>query len=94
MRAHITCPLLTRAQVQIGKETRRLLNDVAGYVKPGAMTALMGSSGAGKTTLLNVLAQRTDSGVVSGDMFVNGRALPTSFQRSTGYAQQQVSLRV
>jgi ABC-type transport system involved in cytochrome bd biosynthesis fused ATPase/permease subunit len=37
---------------------RRLLNEIYGYVKPGTLTALMGSSGAGKTTLLDVLANR------------------------------------
>lgn len=46
-------------------------------------------AGAGKTTLLNVLAQRVTTGVVTGDMLVNGRPLPTSFQRQTGYCQQQ-----
>ncbi|KAK4949281.1 hypothetical protein LTR10_011898 [Elasticomyces elasticus] len=51
--------------------------------------ALMGTSGAGKTTLLDTLAQRTTTGVVTGDMFVNGRPLDSSFQRRTGYAQQQ-----
>lgn len=30
--------------------TRRLLNDVFGYVKPGTLTALMGASGAGTCT--------------------------------------------
>lgn len=43
----------------------------------------------GKTTLLNVLAQRVNTGVVTGDMLVNGRVLPKSFQRQTGYVQQQ-----
>lgn len=49
----------------------------------------MGESGAGKTTLLNVLAQRADVGIVSGSMLVNGKKLPSSFQRQTGYCQQQ-----
>lgn len=75
--------------IQIKGEPRRLLSDVSGYVVPGRMTALMGESGAGKTTLLNVLAQRVDMGVVTGDMLVNGKPLPASFQRQTGYCQQQ-----
>ena len=63
-----------------GNEVRKLLSDVSGYVAPGKLTALMGESGAGKTTLLNVLAQRVDVGVVTGDKFVNGQALPADFQ--------------
>lgn len=68
---------------------RKLLNNVTGYVKPGTLTALMGESGAGKTTLLNVLAKRTDTGVITGITSVNGRPSPLSFQRRTGYVQQQ-----
>lgn len=68
---------------------RRLLDHVCGWVKPGTLTALMGVSGAGKTTLLDVLAQRVTIGVVTGNMLVNGSTLPASFQRQTGYVQQQ-----
>ena len=75
--------------IQIKSETRRLLDNVSGYVAPGKMTALMGESGAGKTTLLNVLAQRVSVGVVTGDFFVNGNTLPRSFQADAGYCQQQ-----
>lgn len=70
------------------KGERKLLNDVQGFVRPGKLTALMGASGAGKTTLLNTLAQRINFGVVSGDFLVDGRPLPKSFQRSTGFAEQ------
>jgi ABC-type multidrug transport system ATPase subunit len=49
----------------------------------------MGVSGAGKTTLLDVLAKRVSIGVVTGDMLVNGKPLDPSFQRKTGYVQQQ-----
>jgi ATP-binding cassette subfamily G (WHITE) protein 2 (SNQ2) len=50
----------------------------------------MGASRAGKTTLLNVLAQRVDDvGIVTGGPTINGVALDESFQRRTGYVQQQ-----
>lgn len=75
--------------IKIKGEPRRLLDHVDGWVKPGTLTALMGASGAGKTTLLDVLADRVTMGVVTGDMFVNGVARDNSFQRKTGYVQQQ-----
>lgn len=75
--------------IHIKEEQRRLLDNVSGWVKPGTLTALMGVSGAGKTTLLDVLAQRTTMGVITGDMFVNGKPRDPSFQRKTGYVQQQ-----
>lgn len=68
--------------------TRRLLNGVYGYVKPGELTALMGSSGAGKTTLLDVLAGRKNIGVIHGDILVDGVKPGKEFQRSTSYAEQ------
>ncbi|CBF71034.1 hypothetical protein AN6581.2 [Aspergillus nidulans FGSC A4] len=74
--------------VPYGNGTRKLLNGVSGYAKPGLMIALMGASGAGKTTLLNTLAQRQTTGVISGDMFVDGRPLSTDFQRGTGFCEQ------
>ena len=75
--------------IKIKNEPRRLLDNVSGWVKPGTLTALMGVSGAGKTTLLDVLAQRVSMGVVTGDMLVSGKPLDESFQRKTGYVQQQ-----
>ncbi|EHK98891.1 putative ATP-dependent permease PDR12 [Glarea lozoyensis 74030] len=67
---------------------RKLLNKVNGYAKPGIMVALMGASGAGKTTLLNTLSQRQSTGVVTGDMLVDGRPLDAEFQRGTGFCEQ------
>ena len=52
-------------------------------------TVVQGASGAGKTTLLDVLANRVTMGVVSGDMLVEGHQRDSSFQRKTGYVQQQ-----
>ncbi|USP78023.1 multidrug resistance CDR2 protein [Curvularia clavata] len=67
---------------------RTLLDNIQGYVKPGMLGALMGSSGAGKTTLLDVLAQRKTEGTIRGSVLVDGRPLPVSFQRSAGYVEQ------
>lgn len=38
---------------------------------------------------MNVLAERITVGVVTGDVFVNGQPRARSFQRKTGYVQQQ-----
>ncbi|KAK6354983.1 hypothetical protein TWF696_004109 [Orbilia brochopaga] len=67
----------------------KLLDDVSGIVRPGKLTALMGASGAGKTTLLNALAQRMTFGTITGTFLVDGKPLPKSFQRATGFAQQE-----
>ncbi|KAJ2706146.1 ATP-binding cassette transporter snq2, partial [Coemansia spiralis] len=67
---------------------RQLLDDISGYIKPGTMTALMGSSGAGKTTLLDALSQRKTIGKLEGDMLMNGAPQPVSFRRITGYCEQ------
>ncbi|KAG8629663.1 hypothetical protein KVT40_003528 [Elsinoe batatas] len=74
--------------VPYGNGERKLLNKVSGYAKPGVMVALVGASGAGKTTLLNTLAQRQSTGVVSGDMLVDGKSLGKEFQRGTGFCEQ------
>ncbi|KAK5044842.1 hypothetical protein LTR84_010380 [Exophiala bonariae] len=74
--------------IPVEKGERKLLADVQGYVRPGKLTALMGASGAGKTTLLNALAQRLNFGTVTGEFLVDGRPLPKSFQRATGFAEQ------
>jgi ABC-type multidrug transport system ATPase subunit/ABC-type multidrug transport system permease subunit len=70
-------------------ESRRLLSNVSGYVKPGTLTAIMGESGAGKTTLFNVLAGRVEVGVKSGRITVNGSPPGQFFQRRVGFVQQQ-----
>ncbi|KAJ5729680.1 ABC multidrug transporter A-2 [Penicillium malachiteum] len=75
--------------IKIKGNPRRILDGVDGWVKPGTLTALMGVTGAGKTSLLDVLADRVTMGVITGDMLVDGRQRDSSFQRKTGYVQQQ-----
>ncbi|KAI5305923.1 5'-3' exoribonuclease 2 [Ascosphaera pollenicola] len=74
--------------VPVAGGTRRLLNDIFGYVEPGKLTALMGASGAGKTTLLDVLASRKNIGVIQGDILIDGKPPGQAFQRGTAYAEQ------
>ncbi|KAJ5502138.1 CDR ABC transporter [Penicillium fimorum] len=74
--------------VQTPSGDRVLLDNIHGWVKPGMLGALMGSSGAGKTTLLDVLAQRKTDGTINGSIMVDGRELPVSFQRMAGYCEQ------
>ncbi|KAL4806318.1 ABC-2 type transporter-domain-containing protein [Aspergillus unguis] len=75
--------------IKIKGENRRILDHIDGWVNPGTLTALMGVTGAGKTSLLDVLADRVTMGVITGDMLVDGRLRDDSFQRKTGYVQQQ-----
>lgn len=78
-----------RYDIKIKGQNRRILDHVDGWVKPGTLTALMGVTGAGKTSLLDVLANRVTMGVITGEMLVDGRMRDDSFQRKTGYVQQQ-----
>ncbi|KAJ3536716.1 hypothetical protein NM208_g6606 [Fusarium decemcellulare] len=75
--------------IKVKGQTRRILDHVDGWVKPGTLTALMGVSGAGKTSLLDCLADRVGTGVITGEMLVDGKLRDHSFQRKTGYVQQQ-----
>lgn len=72
-----------------------LLHEVNGFFEPATITALMGSSGAGKTTLLDVLAGRKNTGVVQGEMFLNGLSkVDAYFRRVMGYVEQFDTLHV
>lgn len=71
-----------------GGKQLRLLKNIFGYVKPGQLTALMGASGAGKTTLLDVLANRKNIGVITGDVLIDAQQRGIEFQRGTAYCEQ------
>lgn len=71
-------------EIPYGDGSRKLLNNLWGWCKPGELTALMGASGAGKTTLLNTLSQRQTVGVITGEMLVDGKQLGIEFRRGTG----------
>ena len=71
-------------EIPYGDGSKKLLNNLYGWCKPGELTALMGASGAGKTTLLNTLSQRQTVGVITGGMLVDGKSLGIEFRRGTG----------
>jgi ATP-binding cassette, subfamily G (WHITE), member 2, SNQ2 len=48
-----------------------LLDNIQGWVKPGILGALMGSSGHRKTTLLDILAQHKTEGTISRSILVD-----------------------
>lgn len=73
---------------------KQVLSHVTGTVRPGELLAIMGASGAGKSTLLDILARKAKTGVVSGDMYINGREIPdeATFRRVVGYVDQEDTL--
>ncbi|KAJ5569558.1 uncharacterized protein N7459_008988 [Penicillium hispanicum] len=83
--------------IKVKGDHKRLLDSVDGWdlhsydplTSQSSLIALMGVSGAGKTTLLDVLASRVTIGDISGKIFIDGKQRDCSFQRKTGYAQQQ-----
>ena len=73
---------------------KQVLSHVTGTVRPGELLAIMGASGAGKSTLLDILARKAKTGVVTGDMYINGRDIPdeATFRRVVGYVDQEDTL--
>jgi ABC-type multidrug transport system ATPase subunit len=73
---------------------KQVLSHVTGTVRPGELLAIMGASGAGKSTLLDILARKAKTGIVSGDMYINGRDIPdeSTFRRVVGYVDQEDTL--
>ncbi|KAJ9095227.1 hypothetical protein QFC20_006704 [Naganishia adeliensis] len=71
--------------VKTAEGDRVLLDQVHGFIKPGTLSALMGSS----DNFARCSAQRKTEGELSGKIHVDGRVLPLAFQRSAGYCEQQ-----
>ncbi|KNE55746.1 hypothetical protein AMAG_01623 [Allomyces macrogynus ATCC 38327] len=69
---------------------QEILHGVHGLVRPGQVLAIMGGSGAGKSTCLDILARRTKTGVIKGELLVNGRVLDRhEFRTMVGFVDQE-----
>jgi ABC-type multidrug transport system ATPase subunit len=89
MHEHIPATLIfENITYEVNKQ--KILNGVTGIVHPGQVMAIMGASGAGKTSLLDILAKRTKSGTVGGEIYVNGHVIPNSqYKKVIGYVDQE-----
>ncbi|KAL0020410.1 hypothetical protein WJX77_000240 [Trebouxia sp. C0004] len=66
-----------------------ILQGVTGHFNNAKVAAVMGPSGAGKTTFLNALMGTVKYGTISGQVWVNGRAMNMSrLRRIMGFVPQ------
>ncbi|KAK9813535.1 hypothetical protein WJX73_005597 [Symbiochloris irregularis] len=66
-----------------------ILSGISGAFRPKVLTALMGVTGAGKTTLMDCLAGRKTTGLITGEIRVNGHPWKAhTFARVSGYVEQ------
>ena len=65
-------PKVCRHDKYIVNGKLQLLQGITGHATPGVLTALMGGTGAGKTTLMDVLAGRKNTGIIEGELLING----------------------
>ncbi|XP_075247566.1 uncharacterized protein LOC142340748 [Convolutriloba macropyga] len=82
--------LTYKVKVKGGYKT--LLDGLNGHVEPGGMLAIMGPSGCGKTTLMNLLADRVSSGIIEGEILVDGSPRTSDFRYQASYVAQENAL--
>ncbi|GFR49862.1 hypothetical protein Agub_g11964 [Astrephomene gubernaculifera] len=73
-----------------GEASKRVvLQGVSGSFSPRRLNAILGPSGCGKTTFLNVLCGKISTGVIMGQVRVNGEDMPvTRLKKITGFVPQ------
>ncbi|MBW0461115.1 hypothetical protein O181_000830 [Austropuccinia psidii MF-1] len=73
--------------------SKSVLHQVSGNAQSGQLMAIMGASGAGKSSLLDILAKKTKSGFVQGDILINGIQISNNqFKSLIGYVDQEDTL--
>ncbi|EGC40363.1 ABC transporter G family protein [Dictyostelium purpureum] len=75
--------------VMVKKKKMQILKGVSGTVTPGELVAVFGPSGSGKTTLLDILANRKESGEITGSVLINGQEIDDDYKRLCSYVVQE-----
>ncbi|GBG32321.1 ABC transporter G family member 11 [Hondaea fermentalgiana] len=89
----VTVQAVSRENGKKKRQDKVIVDKSSGIVKPGELLAIMGPSGSGKTTCLDVLAGRTASSKLSGEVFYGGRKLSQrQRQRILSYVAQEDTL--
>lgn len=84
---------LTVTVTDAKRNKKKILDNVAGYVEPRQMLAIMGPSGCGKSTLLDSLAGRLPkSASLSGTVRLNGHVTKISYGKAAYVTQDDVLL--
>lgn len=77
------------AKAQVGRHSKKILDDISAQCKSGTLTAIIGGSGSGKTSLLNQMSGRMKGNrlSVSGRTLFNGSEDASQIQ--SGFVIQQ-----
>lgn len=82
-------PSLVWNDVRVDIGDKRIIDGITGYVHPGELVALCGSSGAGKTTLLTHLSQTNPVGTMEGQLEFGNKPLGRYFKKISGMLKKK-----
>jgi len=91
--AHVPTDLTFSKIAYSINNTKSILRQVSGKAESGQIMAIMGASGAGKSSLLDILAKKSKTGFVTGDILVNDMQISNDqFKSLLGYVDQEDTL--
>eukprot|EP01117_Protostelium_nocturnum_P006613 TRINITY_DN237_c1_g1_i1.p1 TRINITY_DN237_c1_g1~~TRINITY_DN237_c1_g1_i1.p1 ORF type:complete len:1431 (+),score=551.25 TRINITY_DN237_c1_g1_i1:149-4441(+) len=70
------------------KKELQVLDNISFILKPGEMTAILGSPRSGKTSLFDILASRRQFGEITGAVTLNGKPQDNRWHRNVSYCVQ------
>ena len=69
------------------RKEKEILSDLNGIFQPG-MNAILGPTASGKSTLLDILANRTNSQGLTGEILLDGQTYNENLRNKIGYVVQ------